>query len=347
MRVLVTGANGHIGANVVRALLVKGHTVKAFIRKKADCRGLEGLQIEYSYGDVMELDGLKEAAQGCDAIIHLAAVYKTIAKTPEEIVEPAIVGAENVFNAAHEAGIKRIVYTSSVASVGFSYDPNELRTGSDWNNDAHNPYYIAKTQSERKAQELAKKYDIHTVVICPCIVLGAYDYRITPSNQLILDLINGKGQTYKGGLNLVDVRDVAQAHVEALDKGENCRRYIVGGENIEVRKVGLLVKAMTGIKSLHLPFGRKVTLLTARIVEFLFKTLGATPPFTYDLVYEVADRFAYYEYKDTLNDLGIQPRNAEQSLMSAIEWFIKTNRIKHSVSGKVNTAFKQYQSSKE
>ncbi len=342
MRVLVTGANGHIGANVVRALLVKGCTVKAFVRKKADCRGLEGLQIDYAYGDVMQPDELVEAAKGCDAIIHLAAVYKTIAKTPEEIVEPAIAGAENVFRAAHEAGIKRVVYTSSVASVGFSYDPNELRTGNDWNNDAHNPYYIAKTQSERKAQELARQYDIHTVVICPCIVLGAYDYRITPSNQLILDLINGKGQTYNGGLNLVDVRDVAQAHVEALDKGENCKRYIVGGENIEVKNIGRMVKEMTGVKAIHLPFGRKLTLMTARIVEFLFKMLGATPPFTYDLVYEVADRFAYYEYADTLQDLGIAPKRAEQSLMASIEWLIKVNKIKHSISDKVSSRFDKF-----
>ncbi|MCG8614179.1 MAG: NAD-dependent epimerase/dehydratase family protein [Pseudomonadales bacterium] len=343
MLVLVTGANGHIGANVVRALLVKGHKVRAFTRKGADLRGLEGLQIEHVNGDVMDLASLQNAAQGCDAIIHLAAVYKTIAKTAEEIVEPAIKGAECVFQAAHDAGIKRIVYTSSVASVGFSYNPNVLRTGDDWNDDAHNPYYVAKTQSEKKAQELARKFDIHTIVICPAIVLGAFDYRITPSNQLVMDLINGTGQTYKGGLNLVDVRDVAAAHVAALDKGENCRRYIIGGENMEVKQFGQLIRKMTGIKPIHLPFGRKATLMTATVVERLCKLVGVTPPFTYDLVYEVAERFAYYNFQNTLEDLEITSRNGEEALASAVEWLLKTNKIKHSRHNKVQAAFDHYQ----
>lgn len=335
MLVLVTGANGHIGANVVRALLVKGHKVRAFVRNNADLRGLDGLQIEHFHGDVMDQSALVSAATGCDAIIHLAAVYKTIAKTPEEIVEPAIKGAENVFAAAATAGIKRIVYTSSVASVGFSYDPNTLRSGSDWNEDPQNPYYIAKTRSEQKAQELAKKHNIHLVVICPAIVLGGYDYRITPSNQLVMDWLNGKGQTYKGGLNLVDVRDVAQAHVEALDKGQNCQRYILGGENIEVKKIGELVRKMTGIKPLYLPFGRSATLVTAKVVEKLCKLIGVTPPFTYDLVYEVAERYAYYDTSATQTDLGIIPRNAKEALQSSIEWLLKTNKIKHSLAERV------------
>ncbi|MCP5206791.1 MAG: NAD-dependent epimerase/dehydratase family protein [Hahellaceae bacterium] len=344
MLVLVTGANGHIGANVVRALLVKGHKVRAFVRNNADIRGLEGLQVEYFHGDVMDPSPLAQAAEGCDAIIHLAAVYKTIAKTPEEIVEPAIKGAENVFAAAAKAGIKRVVYTSSVASVGFSYDAQTLRSGDDWNEDPQNPYYIAKTRSEQKAQELAKKHDIHLVVICPAIVLGAYDYRVTPSNQLVMDWINGTGQTYKGGLNLVDVRDVAQAHVEALDKGNCCQRYILGGENIDVKQIGELLKEMTGIKPLYLPFGRSATLLTAKIVEKICKLFGITPPFTYDLVYEVAERYAYYDTSATLKDLQIQPRSAKDALANSIQWLLKTNKIKHSLSGRVSEKFKAYTS---
>lgn len=341
MKVLVTGANGHIGANVVRSLLDQHHEVKAFVRKNSDTQGLSGLDIEMCYGDVMDSDSLKAAAPGCDAIIHLAAVYKTIAKTPEEIVEPAITGAQNVFAAAKAAGIKRIVYTSSIASVGFSYNPNDRRTGNDWNEDAHNPYYIAKTQSEKAAQKLARENDIHLVVICPAIVLGPFDYRITPSNQLVMDWLNGKGQTYQGGINLVDVRDIADAHVAALTKGENCHRYIVGGENIEVKDVGKLLQRLTGIKPIHLPTGRGLTLLTATIVEKVCKWLGLTPPFTYDLVYEVAGRYGYYEYSDTENDLGIHPRKAEQSLKDSIRWLLQQNRLKTSVARKVEANLPQ------
>ncbi|WP_250657830.1 NAD-dependent epimerase/dehydratase family protein [Alkalimarinus coralli] len=335
MKVLVTGANGHIGANVVRALLKQGHQVRGFIRQASDTQGIDGLDIELFYGDVMNADSLQQAAIGCDAIIHLAAVYKTIAKTADEIVEPAIEGAKNVFAAANKAGITRIVYTSSVASIGFSYDPNAKRTGNDWNDDPHNPYYIAKTKSEQAAQALAKQYGIHLVVICPAIVLGPYDYRITPSNQMIMDWVNGKGQTYVGGLNFVDVRDVADIHVAALTKGENTHRYIAGGENMEVKAAGQLIKKLTGVKPLHLGMSRKVTLLTAKVVESLCKLTGVTPPFTYDLVYEVAERYAYYEFQDTIDTLGVKPRNAEDALKGCIQWLLDNNKIKPSIAAKV------------
>lgn len=341
MKVLVTGANGHIGANVVRSLLNQGYQVKAFIRQGADTRGLDGLDIEYAYGDVMKGETLEPAVEGCEAIIHLAAVYKTIAKTPEEIVEPAIQGAKNVFEAAHKAGIKRIVYTSSIASIGFSYDRNKLLTGNDWNEDAHNPYYIAKTQSEKAAQELARKYDIHLVVICPAIVLGAYDYRITPSNQIVMDWINGVGQTYIGGMNVVDVRDVADFHVAALTKGENCRRYIAGGENCVVKDLGQKVYKMTGRKPMHLPTGRKTTLFFARIIEKLCKLFGMTPPFTYDLIYEVSERWGFYDFQDSIDTFGIKPRKADESLKSSINWLLDIDKIKPGIAEKVKAKMAQ------
>ena len=328
MRVLVTGANGHIGAHVVRALLDDGHEVKAFMREGCDQRGLAGLAFEPFYGDVMDAASLEKAVEGCDAVIHLAAVYKTIANTADEIVAPAIQGAENLYRAAHKAGVQRIVYTSSVASVGFSYDPSALRTGNDWNDDPHNPYYIAKTRSEQAAQRLARETGIHTVVICPAIVLGPLDYRITPSNQLVMDWLNGTGQTYRGGLSLVDVRDVARAHVAALHAGENCRRYIVGGDNIRVRDIGELLAGLTGFRPMHLPFNRTLTLLTARVVEGVCRTLKLNPPFTYDLVYEVADRYAWYDCQETYETFGFTPKGAEEVLKGSVEWLLSQGKIR-------------------
>ncbi|MDX1451774.1 MAG: NAD-dependent epimerase/dehydratase family protein [Oleiphilaceae bacterium] len=320
MKVLVTGANGHIGANVVRELLAQQHSVRAFVRPNADLRGLEGLDIEMVNGDVMHAEDLKNAAPGCDAIIHLAAVYKTIADTPEEIVEPAVVGSRNVFDAAKAAGIKRIVYTSSIASIGFSNSATDMRTAEDWNDDAQNPYYVAKTQSEKVAQSLSREYDIEVIVLCPALVLGPHDYRVTPSNQLVMDWLNGKGQTYRGGLNMVDVRDVATAHVAALTRGKNQHRYIVGGDNMEVAEVGRLLKQLTGIKPMHLPFSRGMTLAVATVVEKFSRLIGIKPLFTRDLVYEVVERYAYYDCSATRNDLEMEFRPARDCLMASIKW---------------------------
>ncbi|TBW59398.1 NAD-dependent epimerase/dehydratase family protein [Marinobacter halodurans] len=338
MRVLVTGANGHIGSHVVRQLIEQGHSARAFVRPSADLRGLEGLDVDLFRGDIMDAQALTEAAQGMDAIIHMAAVYKTIARSPDEIVEPAIQGARNVFAAAQANRIQRIVYTSSVASVGFSYDPQELRTGDDWNNDPSNPYYIAKTRSEQTAQKLAEESGIHLVVICPAIVLGPGDYRVTPSNQLVMDWLNGVGQTYPGGLNLVDVRDVAAAHVAALTRGENRRRYVVGGENVEVRQAALLLKRLTGIKPMHLPFGRGMLLWSAKWTERVCRLFGVTPPFTYDLVYEVAERYAYIDTRETNETFGLAPRNAEQTLQACIQWLLDQGRLKPRAADQVRAA---------
>ncbi len=335
MKVLVTGANGHIGSHVVSQLLEQGHEVVAFVRKGSDLRGLEGLTPEFANGDIKDKEAVAAAAEGCDAIIHMAAVYKTIAKTAEEIVEPALRGAESVFYAAKQHGIKRIVYTSSVASIGFSYDPNEIRTGDDWNDEAQNPYYLAKTQSEKSAQKLALENDIHLVVICPAIVLGPNDFRITPSNQIIMDWLNGVGQSYKGGLSVVDVRDVAAAHVAALTRGESGKRYVVGGENILVKELANRLKLLTSIRTLYLPTGRKTTLVFARIIETLCKLLHVPPPFTYDLVYEVVGRYAYYDTKATVHDLGVSLRGVDATLPDCVQWLLRQNRIRARVAQKI------------
>src|SRR5690606_4857522 len=161
--------------------------------------------------------------------------------------------------------------------------------------------------SEQRVQHLARETGIHTVVICSAIVLGANDYRVTPSNQLVMDWLNGIGQTYRGGLNLVVVRVVVADHVAGLTKGENLRPYLVGGQNILVKDIGQLLKKMTGIRPIHVPFPRGIMLVTARLLEGVCKRIKVKPPFTYDLLYEVSDRYAWYDCQDTYNTFGLKP----------------------------------------
>ncbi len=339
MKVLVTGANGHIGAHVVRLLEEAGHSVRAFVRPGSDRRGLEATSPEIAEGDIRDAQAVDAAVAGVDAVIHMAAVYRTMGVSVDEIVEPAVEGAKTVFEAAARHGVRRVVYTSSVASAGFSYDPEQKLSSQDWNHGARNPYYLAKTRSEQKAQELAKEHGLELVVICPAIVLGPLDYRITPSNQLVRDWLNGAGQTYRGGLNLVDVRDVAQAHVAALTRGEPGGRYLVGGENIEVREIGRLLHTLTGVRPLHLGTSRGLTLWTAKWVERLCRLFGLKPPFTYDLVHEVAERYAYVEMSEANSALGLQPRDARTTLTDAVGWLLSQQKIRPKVADRLEGQF--------
>ncbi|HET6769586.1 MAG TPA: NAD-dependent epimerase/dehydratase family protein, partial [Chitinophagaceae bacterium] len=225
-KILVTGANGHLGANTIRSLLKRNYHVNVFVRENSDLRGLSGLPVTYYYGDVRDPEALTKAAMGCDAIIHHAAVYKIWAKTPAEIMEPAIEGTRNLFGAAVIAGIKRIVYTSSTYAVGVSGDSKHLLTEKDWNDQDNTSYGIAKTQSERIAWELAEKNRIPMIVLCPAAIYGRYDYRVTPSHRLLVDIFKGMGMTVNSALSYVDARDAGELHALAVHEGRTGERYI-------------------------------------------------------------------------------------------------------------------------
>ena len=256
-KVLVTGANGHLGANTVRCLMARGHEVAPMVRQGSDLRGLAGLGLAYRYADVLDGEAVQAAMDGCEAVVHCAAKYATWARDPDEIVAPCMAGTRNIFKAARSTGVRRIVYTSSVAAVGNSGDPDELRTADDWNEDARHAYVAAKTQGERIAVELAAQTGIEMVRLCPAYVMGPGDYRITPSMKVwAQDMVNGAGFTFEGGVNLVHVFDVGEVHARAVDMGEAGARYIVGGENVSVRRVGELVQKWTGVKPPHLPVHR-------------------------------------------------------------------------------------------
>src|SRR4051812_7932252 len=157
MRVLTTGANGHLGANVARSLLARGHEVVPLVRQGADLRGLQGLGLEVVYGDVMDQNSLTQAAQGCDVMIHMAAPYQYWAKDPNEILKPAPEATRNALTAAKEAGIKRVVYTSTIWAIGLSKDPHTPLTADVWNDDARNPYAVSKVLAEREGWRLANE----------------------------------------------------------------------------------------------------------------------------------------------------------------------------------------------
>ena len=339
MKILVTGANGHIGSHTVRFLLEAGHEVVAFVRETADLRSLEGLDVTFAKGDITDPQSIEEAIEGCDVVVHLAAVYKTWARDPDEILEPAVKGAENMFRAAKKAGVKRVVYTSSMASVGVSRTPTP-RTAAHWNEDARNPYYVAKTESEKKARQLADEYGIEMVVLCPTLVVGPLDYRITPSTELILKMANFQLpylMTYTGGTNLVDVRDVAMVHARAVDHQDVAgKRFIIGSDNVSSREIGILIKALTGTRTIHVPLPRGTMLVILGGMESLMKLVGLRPLVPKSLVHENVGRWAWYDCEPTYETFGYRPRDFRQVVTGCLEWLQQQGLLKGSVEKRWN-----------
>jgi dihydroflavonol-4-reductase len=338
-RIFVTGANGHIGSNTVRSLLQRGYDVIPFVRSTSDLRGIEKLGLSYQFGDIMDYSSLQTASKGCDAIIHHAGVYRIWAKNPDDIIQPALEGTKNIFKAAKENGIRRMVYTSSIAAVGSLREPVGRRTESDWNENTTLPYIFAKTQSEREALQLSEEYDIPTIRLCPTFVIGPYDYRITPTTNEILGLINKTGPTYEAGRNYVHVHDVGEVHAMAIDKGEPGRRYIVGGDNIHMKELSALVTDLTGVKPNHLGVTGPLADLLGAIVGSISSIGGKEPVMNREIVHNVFGWYSYFDCGLTNQTFGISPRGVTEALKDTIRWLLFLGKIKPEVAERISPRF--------
>ena len=327
-RVLVTGANGHIGNVLIRQLIERGDEVVAFVRPTADLSSLDGLELTYFKGDMQDADAIMAAAADTEIIYHLAANYDLRAKSEEDIIAPAIRGAESIFNAAKSHGVKRVVFTSSIVAVGTSTDPTDIRDESRWNEEPINLYYRAKTESERRVHQLATETGIEVVIVNPAMVLGGRDFRLTPSMRYARDLLRGIIITIPSGLNVVSVQDVAAAHIAAADRGRAGERYIIGGDNLSGKALNQLVRRVSKARPVHMWSPRWALMLTAIVVEFLSKLVGIRAWITRSEVVEVAHRYAYYSTEKVRKELGVQPKDGQAVFEETRDWLVAQGELK-------------------
>ena len=339
MRVLVTGANGHIGANTVRSLFKRGYEVVPFVRRNADMRGIKECGLPHAYGDVVDYDSLLVAIQGCEAVVHLAGVYLMWSKDPEKISQTACIGTKNIFMAAREAGVERLVFTSSMAAVGYSRDRNAIIAVDHWNETPKTAYYRAKTESECLALELSDDYNVPTVRLCPTFVLGPYDYRLTPSTKNIVDLINGKVPAWEGGSNYVHVEDVAEAHAEAIKKGEAGGRYIVGGKNLHLKELSAIIEGVTGVRPIYLGITGPLAELSGAVLGSIGALLGKEPPYDRAIVQDMVGWYGYFDCSETNQTFGLEPQSAEEVIQETVRWLLYLGVIKSKVANRISAKF--------
>ena len=326
-RVLVTGANGHLGANTVRALLGRGHEVVAFVRPAADLRGLAGLDIQYAFGDVMDGGSLISAARGAGAIIHSAAVFAYWSRDPDQISATALAGVRNVFAAAARNHVGRIIYTSSTYAIGFCDLGDQPRSADQWNEDPQSLYAIAKVRGERAAWRLADEAGIPMIALCPAGMWGPYDYRITPAMRWIQGMVNGWLPIISTAGSFVDVRDAAEVHARAVDNGPPGQRYAISAEDLSQADIAGIVHDLTGVRHLYLNLGKRLTLLGAGLFELAGRLTGWEPITTRGFIEEAYERSLIADGRLASETFGVHPRPAREAIIDSIRWLLYTGAI--------------------
>lgn len=316
-KTLVTGANGHIGSNLVRELEAHGYDVVALVREGADRRGLEGTKARVVTGDVLDAAGVARAVAGCTRVFHLAAPYVVWARDERTIVDPAVRGTENVLRAAKENDVARVVLTGSCNAVGFTRgEPLDETT---FREHAVSPYVRAKREQELRARELAESLGVDLVTVLPTSVLGPYDFRKTPTTAPFVDVARGKSPV-PFAMNLVDVRDVACGHRLAAEHGVSGSRYLLGGDNVDVETLATLIGARTGKK----PATGLPPLWVLRVVGALSEAVsslsGKPPLITRALLDDVAGGAPLFKIDKARTELGYAPRPADEVVAATIEW---------------------------
>lgn len=326
IRALVTGANGHLGANLVRELLAAGQQVRAMVRPGADLRGLEGTAAQLVRGDVLDPSSLTAAVDGCEIIHHLATPYPLRLRRADDVLRPAVEGTRNLLVAAKAARAQKIVCTSSCNTVGFTRDPARPRGEADDNEDPRSPYVRAKVQAERVARETARELGLDVVFANPTGVLGRHDYKITPTTQLVLDLLHRRMPAAMG-LNPVDVRDVARAHRLLAERGRCGERYLIGSGNLTPDEVATFVEEVTGRAPARRLPPRPLLMGVAGVVEALCWATRRAAPITRAQIGEAYGRHALFDTTRMRRELGLDPLPARAVLDEALAWLLRMGRL--------------------
>ena len=328
-RVLVTGANGFIGSAVTRALREDGHGVVALVEPGTDTRNIDGLDVERVPGDLRDPDAVGHAMAGCTGVFHVAALYRFWAPDPSLFYAVNVEGTRNVMAAARAAGVEKVVYTSTVGTLGLHGD-NRLSNESAYPEISHlfGAYKRSKYVAEHEVLRAAAEGCPVTLVM-PTFPVGPRDLGPTPSGRLVLDFLNGRIPGYVDTvLNTVHVDDVARGHVLAFERGAPGRSYILGGENLSLEKLLYELATMTGLPAADLKVPRSLSLAAAWASELVEgRLLRRHPSVPLEAARMSTTRMAFDDSR-AREELGYAPRPAVEALEASARWFVGNGYVK-------------------
>lgn len=324
---LVTGANGHLGNTLVRALLARGHRVRAGVRDLGQHAPFEGVDCERVYAELRDHAAMRRALEGVDVLYQVAAVFKHWARDPQaEIIEPNVQGTRTVLRAAAEAGVKKVVYVSSVAAVGHN---GQALTENDWNDEQDNAYYVSKIQSEFAAWELARTLGLDMVAILPSAMVGPHAFRLTDTMRLLEMLMHDRLPLDPGfHFNFVDVRDVAEGAIDAAMKGRPGHRYILA--NARSSSLPDMIAALNAVQPGHKPpmaAPRWLIMAIAGAQEAVSRLTGRPAELLRSQVRLFHGVRQEYRLDKARAELGYRPRPPELALQSAFQHLLQQDGI--------------------
>ncbi|MBI4588350.1 MAG: NAD-dependent epimerase/dehydratase family protein [Candidatus Rokubacteria bacterium] len=322
MDVLVTGGSGFVGANLVRELLKDGLGVRVFVRPSSHRSALEGCNVEFAEGDLLDPASVRRAVAGIRVVYHVAADYRLWVPDPEALYRANVEGTRHLLAAAAEAGAERLVYTSTVGTLGIPKDGtpgNEATPVSLADMVGH--YKRSKFLAERVAEEWAA-HGLPVIIVNPSAPVGAWDVKPTPTGRMIVDFLQRKMfASLDTGLNVVHVRDVARGHILAAQRGRIGEKYILGNQNLSLQEIFEILGQIAGLPAPRFRIPYPLAWLGATTMEGWARVAGGEPRVPLTAV-RMARKRMYFDASKAVRELGLPQTAVEDALRDAVEWFV-------------------------
>ena len=321
MRVLVTGATGFIGGNLARQLCQRGYEVRALVRPGSNTLTIDGTGVRRIPGDILDQESVARAIQGCEAVFHCAAMYTFWTRDPGIVHRTNVEGTETVLRAALQEGVSRVVYTSTVSTIGLS--TGGLGTEETPVEPGHlvGNYKRSKYQAEQVALSMACE-GLPVVVVNPTAPVGPWDIKPTPTGRMLVDFLRGRMPAYLAtGMNLVDVEDVAAGHILAMEKGETGQRYLLGNRNVTLKELFNMLQELTGLRAPRWRVPYWLAIGAGYLDQLVEGQLLRREPRIPLEGLKVAKKPMYVSCEKAVQELGQPQHPVEAALERAVTWF--------------------------
>jgi dihydroflavonol-4-reductase len=327
MKQLVTGATGFIGSSIVRELLKDGVEVKVLVRKESNTKNIDGLDVEKVYGDIRDRESIKAALKGCDTFYQTAALFVTWAPDKKIFYDINVEGTKTALSAALEQGVQKVVYTSSIAAVGYEEGKKLANEETKFNMYKGSPYNMTKYLGELEAKKFCEK-GLPLVIVNPAGVIGVRDIKPTPTGEYIVKVLNKKMPGWVDtGMNFVDVEDVARGHILAAQKGRVGERYILGNTNITLKDMFDLVGKVGGVEAPKRKISYPMAITLAYFSQLVSRINGKPPALSMNVAKSIGN-YLFYDCSKAVKELGMPQTPLRTTVEKAVNWFRENGYIK-------------------